>query len=228
MSLSQVEIPFAASDGSLLARLWLGDRTGASILVLSDEEASGAQEEKTQLLEGRIYDYELRGAPSGLAIRADEVVQPNLARPHVGRMETGLQTGMLAFALVEGDTIRSTALVEVRTSKIDYRKHYREMLDRIAEVSVALVMNVKGPAAARMTTDPHMDGPTAHQRLAFVRAVLSSAAFEAAVERIIRMPHERPAEETQERDIRRGLRSSASISRQIASASRRVPLPAGH
>src|SRR5438552_9195568 len=42
------------------------------------------------------------------------------------------------------------------------------------------------------------------------------------------MPHERTAHDIEERDIRRGLKSSASVARQIASAKRPVLLHRGH
>jgi hypothetical protein len=226
--LSEIEVPFATADGDIVARLWIADRNGKSIDRLTDAEAEIAQEATIQLVEGHVYDYELRGAPDGMRLRPDEVTQPNLARRNVGRIETGLHAGMLPIVLMSDDGVVSTAVVEVRTFKIGYREHYRLMLDRIADVSVALIMNARAPAAARMSTDPHLDARTAHQRLAFVRAALSSQTFKAAVERVIHMPHERSAEDLEERDIRRGLKSSASVARQIASAKRRVLLPPGH
>lgn len=228
MAVAELEIPLLGVSGQELARLWVGDRGGDTIAVLTPAEAEEAQEAPIQLLEGRVYDYELRGAPAGVDLRADEIIQPNLARPRLGRIETGLQTGMLPIVLMRDGEEVGRCTVEVRTSKIDYRKHYRTMLNRISEVTVALLMNVKAPAAARMATDPHLDAETAHQRLAFVRAALSAPTFAAAVERVLRMPHERSAEELEQRDIRRGLRSSAAALRQIASATRRLPLPRTH
>ena len=180
------------------------------------------------MLEGRVYDYELRSSPADLELRADEVVQPNLARPRLGRIETGLYTGMVALVVVRGETEVGRSIIEVRTSKIDYRSDYRSMLDRIAELTVGLVMNVRAPSAARMATDPTLNVETAHQRLAFARSALSEPVFLAAVERVLRMPHQRSAEELEDRDIRRGIRSSASAIRQIARATRRVPLPTAH
>ena len=228
MTLSEYEFEILDPRGSPLARLWLGDRAGGSILVLTPDEAELRQEAAVQLLEGRVYDYELRDAPVDLELRAGEVVQPNLARPKLGRIETGLHTGMVALVLATGDTEVGRSIVEVRTSKIDYRSDYRTMLDRIAELTVALVMNVRAPSAARMATDPTLNVETAHQRLAFARSALSDPVFAAAVERVLRMPHQRSAEELEDRDIRRGIRSSASAIRQIASAARRVQLPAAH
>lgn len=228
MSLVEFEIAITTPTGNQLGRLWLRDRGGNSIVVLRAEEAEEVQEQPVQLLEGRSYDYELRGVSANVMLRANELVQPNLARPSVGRIETGLQTGMLPIVLVSDGEEVARCTVEVRTSKIDYRTHYRVMLDRISEATVALVMNVRAPAGARMATDPHLNAETAHQRLAFVRAALSNPTFTGAVERILRMPHQRAAEELEERDIRRGLRSSARALRQIASSTRRIPLPRSH
>jgi len=99
----------------------LGDRAGRSILVLTPDEAELRQEAAVQLLEGRIYDYELRDAPADLELLASEVVQPNLARPRLGRLETGLHTGMVALVLAIADDELGRSILEVRTSKIDYR-----------------------------------------------------------------------------------------------------------
>lgn len=228
MSVSELELSFTDASGEELARLWLGDRFGTSIVVLTEAEAEEAQEAPIQLQEGRIYDYELRGAEAGVELRGNEMIQPNLARPHLGRLETGLHTGMCPLVLVRDSEELARCTLEVRTSKIDYREHYRTMLDRIADVSVALMMNVKAPAAARMATDPHLDVQTAHQRLAFVRSALSNPSFTAAVERVLRMPHQRSAEELVERDIRRGTRLGAGTLRQITSATRRLPLSSRH
>ena len=176
--LSEIEVPFASADGDIVARLWIADRNGKSIDRLTDAEAEIAQEAPIQLVESHVYDYELRGAPDGVRLRPDEVTQPNLAQRNVGRIETGLNAGMLPIVLMNDDGVVSTAVIEIRTFKIGYREHYRLMLDRIADVSVALIMNARAPAAARMSTDPHLDARTAHQRLAFVRSALSSQPFE--------------------------------------------------
>ena len=228
MALSEVEIPFVDLASRPVGRLWIGDRTGQTIESLPDDKAAEFEEEPIQLLEGRAYDYELRDAPAGIELRADEIVQPNRARGNLGRIETGLHTGILPLILIRDGVEVSRRLVEVRTGKINYQRDYRQMLDQIAEASVALLMNVRAPTAARMATDHHLDAQTAHQRLAFVRSALSSTTFSAAVERVVRAPQQRTREELEDRDIRRGLRSNARALRQIASAPRRIPLPPAH
>ena len=85
MAVAETEVPLLGAAGEELARLWIGDRAGATIAILPPAEAEQAQEAAVQLLESRIYDYELRGAAAGVDLRPDEIVQPNRARPRVGR-----------------------------------------------------------------------------------------------------------------------------------------------
>ncbi len=206
-----------------------------ALLRLADAAAREAGEEPVQLMEGLRYEYAFvcSGAESW---RLEEefgngAVEPssNPRLAHCGSIATGLNTGRLALVVRDalGD-IAGRAALEIRSRKVSYRDDYRRMLEDITEQSVALLMELRAPAAMRVAPDPGRTPDTLHQRFAFLRGLLGSRQFRDALHRIITHSHRRWEPEETAHDLRRGFKSDARTLRQLARAPRRVPLPSGH
>lgn len=214
------------SGGQTLGNLRIADRYGATIQQLDARVAADHNEETIQLLEGRTYDYRIEDLMPGVAIVPSGSVQPNQLAPNSGRIETGSWTGALVVEVADSQGVVGSARLEVRSAKLTYRAEYRTMLDDIAQVAAALLLQVRSPAAGRMSPDPERDVETLHQRLAVLRWLLSGREFEQALERVVAQPYHHRVEEHIERDPRAGMRPTRQAMRQIATAVRRFPVGA--
>ena len=211
------------------------DNPADALARLTDAEAREAGEEPVQLIEGLRYEYAFVG-PSAENWRLEQefgkgVVEPsgNPRLAHCGGITTRLNTGRLALVVRnEAGEIAGRAALEIRSRKVSYRDDYRRMLEDITEQSVALLMELRAPAAMRMAPDPGRTPDTLHQRFAFLRGLLGSRQFRDALHRIATHPHRRWVQEDTVHDMRRGFKPDAKILRQIARVPRRVPLPPDH
>src|SRR5438034_2835646 len=97
---TEILVPLAPKRGASVAHIRLLDRQGATILILSEADAAARAEEVVQLLESRSYDFELV-APVGFRLEETPLVQPNRANGRLGRIEPGLQTGLLTLTLLD-------------------------------------------------------------------------------------------------------------------------------
>lgn len=218
-----------------LLELYPPDSSANALLRLAEAEAREAGEEPVQLMEGLRYEYAFVG-PGAEILRLEEefgkgAVEPssNPRLAHCGSIATGLNTGRLGLVARDaaGD-IAGRAALEVRSRKVSYRGDYRRMLEDITEQSVALLMDLRAPSAMRVAPDPGRTPETLHQRFAFLRGLLGSRQFRDALHRITTHPHRRWEPEETVHDMRRGFKPDARTQRQLARASRRVPLPPGH
>lgn len=230
-------LEFLDGRGNSVARLEIypPDSPVNALLRLVDAEAREAGEESLQLMEGLRYEYAFVG-PGAENLRLEEefgkgAVEPssNPRLAHCGSIVTGLNTGRLALVAhnAAGD-IAGHAALEIRSRKVTYRNDYRRMLEDITEQSVALLMDLRAPAAMRVAPDPGRTPDTLHQRFAFLRGLLGSCQFRDALHRITTHPHRRWESEETAHDMRRGFKPNAKTQRQLARASRRVPLPSMH
>jgi len=117
---------------------------------------------------------------------------------------------------------------EVRSIKASYREDYRFMLEDIAKHCTDLMMLHSSPTTQSLTYDFNNDARTLYQRFAFVKSILDSNEFNESVHRIITAPVTTWSSKEEETDIRRLKRLSGSHTKQIASRSNRIKLPAGH
>ncbi len=209
-------------------RLVQADRKGESIRILTPNEAREHGEEAVQLLEGRSYDFELLNARGKLCIQATRVVKPSLIRPAIGRIDTGVETGMLQLVLEDLDTSIPMARgsVEVLSAKINYREDYRGMLRFIAEECSELLFDIR--ASARMRLEPKFKSGTHNlqQKVEFLAAELTSRRFVAALQRVTTMPHQKLHPQREEYGISRLRRGGRDLARQIRTTTARVPVPA--
>jgi predicted component of viral defense system (DUF524 family) len=219
-----------ALDGAIAARMTI--YPSSPLYRISDAEANEHGEEPLQLLENGYYEYELDNPNlSVFTETGNGILKPsvNPNRRHCGTIETGLNTGRLVFVVLDGDKKNvGIAAVEVRSKKVEYRTHYRRMMEDITEQCISLLMELRSPSGLRFAPDPGRTSETIHQRFAFLRSLIGSCHFRDALHRIFSHPHRRWEPEDSVCDIRRGFRPCASSLRQLVGGARRMPLPAGH
>lgn len=217
-------------DGITTARLAI--YSSSPLEQIPPAEAVEYGEEPLQLVENGRYEYELDIPDLTLhAETGNGVIRPSIKpkQSHTGTIEPGLNTGRLALVVQNQDgVIVGRAAVEVRSQKVDYRAHYRQMMYDITERCVSLLLELRSPTALRFEPDPGKTAETIHQRFAFLRSLIASRPFRDALHRITTHPHRRWEPEETICDIRRGFRPDARALRQLAKGSRRVPLPANH
>jgi predicted component of viral defense system (DUF524 family) len=125
-------------------------------------------------------------------------------------------------------SIVGSAAVEVRSAKLEYRSHYREMLEYISEQATALLMELRAPAMLQLIPEPGRTSQTVAQQFAFLRGTLGRRDFQDALQRILAMPHTIYVQDEHERDIRRGFKPTAKAVRQLASRQPRFALHVEH
>lgn len=211
-----------------ILRLVQADRKNDSIRLLSAEEARQHGEESVQLLEGHSYDFELLNPPGKLRVQANGVVKPSSIRPTIGRIDTGVETGLLHVVLEDEQTGAPVArgAVEVLSAKINYRQDYRGMLNFIANECSELLFDIRATSRMRLAPKFSPRPQNLQRQLEFLRAELTSRSFVAALQRVTAMPHQKLEAQWEERGISRLHRGGRDLARQIASATARVPLPA--
>ena len=207
-----------------ILRIVKADTKADSIRVLSREDAREHGEETVQLLEGHSYDFELAQACDAVRVQANKTVRPNAIQPRIGRVETGVETGLMYLTLEDSLTQRTVARgsVEVVSTKINYRKDYRGMLEFIAGECREMLFDVR--ASSRMRVAPKFKtAPTNLQgQLEFLAAELTSRTFTAAVQRVTSMPHRKLETQWDEQPISRLRGGGRDLARQISCARKHV------
>ena len=208
------------------------------LLALSAQEASRYGKERLQLRERERYEYRLTpapGMPDDLALLPARGVQPSAmdtARGQEGLIEPQDYCGLLPLVVVRrGDATQrplASGSVEVRSVKLGYREHYRGMLSFIAEKCSALLLECRAPTKLRLDTMWRLNVRVLEQQLEFLRFVLESVQFTAAVNQVLHNPHRRMEERREERDISKPFKPDKGFVRQMAMAVRRVPAPGGY
>ena len=223
-------VPCRDFEGRLagVLRLVQADSKSDSIRILAPEEARQHGEESIQLLEGRSYDFELLNARGKLRVQANRVVKPSSIRPTIGRIDTGVETGLLQLVLedTQSNVPVARGAVEVLSAKINYRQDYRGMLSFIADECSELLFDIR--ASARMRLAPKFK-PGSHnlqRQLEFLAAELTSRRFVAALQRVTAMPHQKLQAQWEEHGISRLRKGGRDLARQIGSATARVPVSA--
>jgi len=216
-------------EGRLAGVLHLvqADKRSDSIRILTPEEEREHGEEGIQLLEGRSYDFELLDARPNLRVQPNRVVKPSSIRPTIGRIDTGVETGLLQLVLEDshnGAPIAGGA-VEILSVKIDYRRDYRGMLSFIANECSELLFDIRASARMRLAPKFKPGLQNLQRQLEFLAAELTSPSFIAAMQRVTAMPHQKLQSHWEEQPISRLRRSGRDLARQISSATARLPAP---
>lgn len=207
-----------------------GQHKPAPLVEATPEETRKWNEERIQLLENRRYEYRLLDVPAGLCLRAVEgVITQNGFNNLLGTIEPGSNVGLLVLEAVDAaGIVTGRAAVEVRSTKLNYRKQYRRMLEDITDFCADLLLQVKAPAYGLFQPDPDEQAQTTAQRYAFLKHLLSAREFRGAIVRILADPHTQPVVEEVRREISRGFRPDGRTLRQLATGTRRRDVPPGH
>lgn len=226
MTLPADGYPIILFDGTE-AKIWLSPEKEAKLEVISLAEAREHCEAEIQLVEGRAYEYRLAGYRLW---GSHGIVNPSQLEPSIGRLTPGNNVGTISLNILPLDSQEPCGVLklEVQSVKVDYRKHYREMLGDIADRCNELLLRANTPVSQMIEPVFSGNAKTLYQRFAFLKSILESQEFSDAVQKIISSPISAWETTAKERDIRNIKRFSQSMVRQICSRSRRDPLPASH
>lgn len=202
------------------------------ISIQTQAEAREFGEEPVQLMEGIIYEYELSEGKQGYRLRESRLIKRSLLQAGVmdrGTVQPGNFTGRMPILLEDerGNVVASTA-VEVRSSNLNYRSDFREMLDDIGRNSVDLLMQLRSPTERRLTVDPRHSPKTLQQRFFFLKSILESVEFGEAIGQITSQTHTRLEATTRRVSIKNASRLSRSTSRMFAKQGHRIAIPGSH
>lgn len=246
-----VEIPFHSASGIVLAHLILTPDHATEELtipesspIVSVDEASAREfgETTIQLRESARYEYEVRAVATGADLRLR--CSPFAARrrslkptaiPDAGRIETRNRCGTLLLELVEGEVNSSkpavaSALIDVRSLKLDYRTQYRGMLRRLADELAGLVADARSAAKVGFlsTFEKPAEEGWLQIQLELLRETLDSPDFSAALQRILAFPHEHLSTIRTLRPTDQPIRWSPPAVRQLVTHSPRREVPPNH
>lgn len=211
------------------------------IIELPPEIAAEHGETALQLRENGRYYYDLERSAGARDLR----LRCHLARrrrnigtgdPDSGRLETGGFCGTLLLEITEGDSFDQTqpalasALIDVRSLKLDYRSEYRGMLRSIAARMADLVADSRSSTKTsfRSTFEERSDSGWFQVQLELLREVLESVEFSAAMQRILAFPHEKLEHEQESVSVERSFRWSEKATQALATSPTRCALPSGH
>lgn len=245
--LSDHEVLLRASSGALLARVKLtpakatDTSDGQAPLVEIDEaEAREHGETTVQLRESERYEYEVFPENGDdLRLRCSlSTRRSSLAATGVrdaGVIETRTFCGTLLLELVHGPVDDdkaplATALIDVRSLKLDYRTEYRGMLRRLAEEIAGLVADSRSSAKVgfQSSFDERNDVGWLQIQIELLREALDSSDFSSAMQRIISYPHERLATVVDSVSTDRPIRWTPSAVRQLVGNNPRRSIPDEH
>lgn len=244
--LSDHEVLFRSSSGALLARVKLtpvkaAASDGSAPLVEIDEaEAREHGETTVQLRESERYEYEVF-AENGDDLRlrcslsSRRSSLPESGARDAGLIETRTFCGTLLLELLAGlvDADKApvaSALIDVRSLKLDYRTEYRGMLRRLADEIAGLVADSRSSAKVgfKSSFEERTDEGWLQIQLELLRETLDSSDFAAAMQRILSYPHERLTTVVDSVSTDRPIRWTPSAVRQLVGENPRRTIPSGH
>lgn len=245
--LPDTNVPFRSPSGAVVAHVTLvpvKDAESASTAPLAEtdeEDACEHGETAVQLRESERYEYEVIPANGAdLRLRCSlssrrRSLGTGSGKPDAGLIETRSFCGTLLLELVEGEvddakTAVASALLDVRSLKLDYRTEYRGMLRRLSDEIAGLVVDARSSAKAgfRSTFEDRTDAGWLQFQLELLRETLDSANFSAALQRILSFPHERLSTVSDSVSTDRPIRWTPSAVRQLVMGNPRREVPATH
>ena len=245
--LPNTSVPFRSPSGAVVAHVTLvpvKDADNASTAPLAETDVEDARdhgETTVQLRESERYEYEVVPA-SGADLRLRCSLSSRRrslgiggGKPDAGLIETRSFCGTLLLELVEGEVddakpAVASALLDVRSLKLDYRTEYRGMLRRLSDEIAGLVADARSSAKAgfRSTFEDRTDAGWLQIQLELLRETLDSADFSAALQRILSFPHERLSTVSDSISTDRPIRWTPSAVRQLVTGNPRREVPATH
>ena len=215
------------SSGEVIAgkqlKLFYNDRNDYEFL--SEDMAREYGEVRHQVFEGTEYEYEL---PAGWTFEKHMAISPSALLEKTGRLRTGNLVGLLSVKVLDGEHAVGHVDLQVRAKKLAFREEYRKMLEDIAEAAAELAMSTSEFAFQKFEVDPSTDHRTLYEQFSFVRSLMSSESFKAAIGKICSSPLTAMRDVVEERRTDSLRRMDRYVVRQIASSANRLPLPVNH
>lgn len=234
MSVFEANLPLTTPDGRRVADVricFAGAFSPDPLVVISRAEAFKWHEQPVQILEDFSYDYEILLPFQGARLRPGAVRKGALSTDQYerGRIEPGANVGVLEIVL-ENASGRSVAsgLLEVRSRKLEYREHYRRMLDALATRALDLMVHIATPANVWLRPSRDATPASIVRRFFFLKGLLRGGDFFGAMAAISSNPHEMLHRREGLQSITRGIRGSRSGFRSLASGQPRRPVPSTH
>ena len=242
-ALSQTSVPFRSPFGEIVAHVKLTPVKNATapLAEATEEDAREHGEMTVQLRESERYEYEVVPANGAdLRLRCSlssrrSSLDHGGEKPDEGLIETRSFCGTLLLELVEGkvDATKpavASALLEVRSLKLNYRTEYRGMLRQLTEKIAGLVADARSSAKAgfRSTFEDRTDAGWLQIQLELLRETLDCADFAAAMQRILSFPHERLSTVSDSVSTDRPIRWTPYVVRQLVTGNPRRVVPSSH
>lgn len=123
----------------------------------------------------------------------DALILPSRRRDcaHAGIIKTHNYVGRVRRKVFDvANRIVGTVEFEVRSKKLDYIEQYKYMLGDIAEKCDELLMLQSSPVMQTFEVDQSEDSKTLYERFSFVKAILDTDDFSAAIQRVCVNPME--------------------------------------
>lgn len=228
----EAEIACFDGQGRVAAKIRIVQSDGRppTMRLLTAEEAMEFGEEQVQLLEGCSYDFELLAHRDLFYVQPSGLVKPNSIRPDLGRIETGIETGLLQITLgtTPGGQPLARCAVEILSAKINYREDYRGMLSAIADQCSELLFDLRATTRMRLAANSRSDPHNLPRQIEFISALLGSKSFLSALERITAAPHHNLVSSVERRSISQLRRPGKDFARQISTSNNRSYLTTSH
>jgi hypothetical protein len=210
------------------------------MVEFAEAEALQYGETAIQLRESERYEYEvLIEGKQDLRLRCSLGARRRSLGasgwPDAGLIETRSFCGTLLMELVEGpvDSDKApvaSALIDIRSLKLDYRTEYRGMVRRMSDEIAGLVIDSRASAKFSFASNyqERSDQGWLQLQLELLREIIDSGDFSAALQRIVTYPHERLSTTIDSVAADRPIRWSSSAVRQLATRNPRRDLPLDH
>ena len=197
------------------ARLWVG----------SDDETAGL--EPIQVVEAAEYRYKIEGSGvEGVKTDRPEMFASDEASGRSGRFRPGEHTGLLTVSILsQSEAVLGTFGIEIRSLKVSYLTDYRVMLEDISSNVAGIVSQYFAPSEQRFTPVAADDPETVYQRFAFLKSIVCSHAFQAAIEHVTNNPHRQYILDEGGRPTAQGGLASARAIRALTSSGPRQRWP---
>lgn len=243
-----ISVPFRSPTGSVLAHITLiplhdaANVFTAPLVEIDEAEAREHGETTVQLRESERYEYEVFPINGNdLRLRCSlssrrRSLGNDGGRQDAGLIETRSYCGTLMLELVEGDTADTSkptvasALLDVRSLKLNYRTEYRGMLRRLSNEIAGLVVDARSSAKVgfHSTFENRIDAGWLQIQLELLRETLDCSDFSCALLRILRFPHERLTGVSDSISTNRPIRWTSLAMRQMVTGNLRRGVAASH
>ena len=147
-----------------------------SLSLISSAEAREWGESEIQLIEGCSYEYDLADY---ILDDAFGIVKRSKINPCQGRIQAKNYVGSISIRVLSktDSKVCGEFKLEVRSIKLSYRDHYRQMLSDIADSCNELIMQANSPLVQNIQPLFSGDARTLYQRFAFLKSVIDAEEF---------------------------------------------------